>query len=67
VIEIRFGPDFGETVAWFASRLLPSFSFWFDESEGDYLGHKMPLHRKGPTILLVRQGLLPPDLGLAMY
>jgi hypothetical protein len=65
VIEIRFGPDFGDAIAWFASRLLPRFSFWFDERGGHYLGHRMPLHRKGPRILLVRNGLLPPDLGLA--
>ena len=64
VIEIRYGPDFGETVAWFASRLLPSFSFWFDARDGSYLGHRMPLHRKGPEILLVRQGFRPPDIGL---
>jgi hypothetical protein len=66
VIEIRFGPDLGDAIAWFASRLLPRFSFWFDESQGQYLGHRMPLHRKGPKILLVRQGLQPPDLGLRM-
>ena len=64
VIEIRYGPDLGRTVAWFASRLLPSFSFWFDENTGEYLAHRMPLHTKGPEILLVRKGLAPLDLGL---
>ncbi len=63
-VEIRYGPDLGNTVAWLASRLLPRFSFWFDRDTGQYLGHRMPLHRKGPKVLLIRQGLGPGDLGL---
>jgi hypothetical protein len=63
VIEVEYGPDFGATVAWFASRLLPSFSFWFDAEDGSYLGHRMPLHRKGPEVTLVRQGLTPAAIG----
>lgn len=64
VVEIRYGPDLGKTVAWFASRVLPKFSFWFDARDGSYLGHRMPLHRKGPKILLLREGLTPSDIGL---
>ena len=56
--------DLGSTVAFFASRLLPSFSFWFDAKDGAYLGHRMPLHRKGPEVVLVRSGLTPRDLGV---
>lgn len=63
VIEIRYGPDVGKAVAWFASRLLPKFSFWFDARDGTYLGHRMPLHRKGPDVVLVRRGLSPLDIG----
>jgi hypothetical protein len=63
IVEIRYGPDLGKTVAFFASRLLPSFSFWFDARDGAYLGHRMPLHRKGPEVVLVRSGLTPKDLG----
>lgn len=66
VVEIRYGPDFGRAIAWLTSQLLPTFSFWFDARDGQYLGHRMPLHRKGPEILLVRKGLTPPDLGLAL-
>jgi hypothetical protein len=65
VIEVRYGPDFGDTIAFFASRLLPRFSFWFEADSGGYLGHRMPLYRKGPNVLLVRQGMQPPDLGIA--
>lgn len=64
VVEIEYGPDFGEAVAWLAGRLLPSFSFWFDADSGAYLGHRMPLYRKGPQITLVRQGLTPPEIGI---
>ena len=63
VVEVEYGPDFGKTVAWLASRLLPSFSFWFDAEDGSYLGHRMPLHRKGPEVTLVRQGLTPAEIG----
>lgn len=56
VQEIRYGPDLGKTVAFFASRLLPSFSFWFDARDGAYLGHRMPLHGNGPEVVLVRPG-----------
>ena len=61
--EIRYGPDFGKTVAFFASRLLPSLSFWFDARDGAYLGHRMPLHGNGPDVVLVRSGLSMEDLG----
>ena len=63
IIQIEYGPDLGKAVAWLASRLLPSFSFWFDAKSGEYLGHRMPLHREGPEVLLVRSGLTPTDLG----
>jgi hypothetical protein len=62
VVEIRYGPDLGNAFAWLASRVLPKFSFWFDARDKSYLGHRMPLHRKGPEILLVRQGLTPLDI-----
>lgn len=64
VVEIEYGPDFGKAVAWLASRLLPSFSFWFDADDGAYLGHRMPLHREGPRVTLVRQGLTPRAIGV---
>jgi hypothetical protein len=65
VVEVRYGPDFGDTIAFFASRLLPRFSFWFEADSGSYLGHRMPLYRKGPNVLLVRQGMEPLDLGIS--
>ncbi len=64
VLEIRYGPNFGKTVAFFASRLMPTFSFWFDAKTGGYLGHRMPLHRDGPEVTLVRSGISPPAIGL---
>jgi len=63
VIEIEYGPDFGKTLAWLASRVLPSYSFWFDAEDETYMGHRMPLYRKGPEVTLVRRGMTPPDIG----
>ncbi len=63
IVEVEYGPDFGAAIAFLASRLLPSFSFWFDADDGTYLGHRMPLHLKGPQITLVRQGLTPAAIG----
>jgi hypothetical protein len=64
IVEVEYGPDLGKAVAWLAGDLLPSFSFWFDASNGTYLGHRMPIHRKGPEVTLVRQGLTPPEIGI---
>jgi len=64
IVEIRYGPDLGKTIAFLASRLLPSLSFWFDAKDGAYIGHRMPLHRKGPDVVLVSAGLTPKDLGV---
>jgi hypothetical protein len=64
VVEVRYGPDLGATMSWLASRLLPKLSFWFDGRDGSYLGHRMPLHTRGPDVFLVRRGLTPPALGL---
>lgn len=64
VVEIQYGPDVGKTFGWLAQKVLPRFAFWFDARRGNYLGHRMPLHTKGPEILLVRHGLQPMDLGL---
>lgn len=64
VVQIEYGPDFGKAIGWLASRLLPSFSFWFDAEDGTYLGHRMPLHREGPEITMVRRGLTPPEIGI---
>lgn len=66
VIEIRYGPDFGAAIAFIASRLLPKLSFWFGDGEGRYLGHRMPLYRSGPDVLLIRQGMEPLDLGISV-
>lgn len=64
IVEVEYGPNFGRTIAFLAAKLLPSFSFWFDSQDGRYLGHRMPLHRDGPEVTLVVQGMTPTELGL---
>ena len=65
IIEIRYGPDLGRALSFLASRLLPRFSVWLDADDATYIGHRMPLYRKGPEVLVLREGIRPPDLEVA--
>ena len=63
IVEVSFGPDLGTAVSWFASPLIPRFSFWFDaSSDGNYLAHRIPLYSKGPEVTIVRKGISPGTL-----
>jgi hypothetical protein len=58
VHEIRFGPDLGRIVSWFASIVVPKLRFWFDaDAGGKYLAHRIPLYGGGPEVLVVRDGV----------
>jgi hypothetical protein len=60
IVEVRFGPDLGTVVSWFASAVVPKLSFWFDaNTDGDYLAHRLPLYSQGPEVTVVRKGLSP--------
>lgn len=62
-VEVRYQMDFG-MLSTLAAPFLPKLSFWFDESEpGAWVGHRMPLFSKGPTVLVVRHGFTPENLG----
>jgi hypothetical protein len=46
-----------------ARPFLPRIAMWFDAgSEGHWLGHRMPLFAKGPTVMVVRSGTSPSAL-----
>ncbi len=46
-----------------ARPFLPRIAMWFDAaSEGVWLGHRMPLFSKGPTVMVVRSGTSPSAL-----
>jgi hypothetical protein len=64
LIEVRYELDFGPLLSRVAAPFLPRLSVWFDESTpGTWVGHRMPLFSKGPTVLVVRQGFAPRVLG----
>ena len=64
VVEIRYDLDFGPLLSRIAAPFMPRLSFWFHEgSPGAWVGHRMPLFSKGPTVLVVRSGFTPSGLG----
>jgi hypothetical protein len=64
IIEVRYGPDLGNVMSWVASRVMPRLSFWFDTNRnGAYVAHRMPIYSRGPEIVMIRDGVTPPELG----
>jgi hypothetical protein len=64
LVEIRYQLDFGPLLSRLAAPFMPRMSFWFNESSpGAWVGHRMPLFSKGPTVLVVRSGVSPNLLG----
>lgn len=57
VVEVRFGPDLGKVMSWFASIVVPELRFWFDAEHGEYLAHRMPLFGGGPEVVVAREGV----------
>ena len=65
VIEVRYELDFGPILSRLAAPFLPKLSLYFSEhSPGTWVGHRMPLFSKGPTVLVVRSGFDPAMLGV---
>jgi hypothetical protein len=64
LVEIRYSLDFGPILTRLAAPFMPQLSFWFDErSPGAWVGHRMPLFSRGPTVFVVRSGFSPNLLG----
>ena len=60
VIEVEYNVDFGPFLSKVASPFLPKLSFWFDpKSPGTWVGHRIPLYSKGPTVVVMRTGFTP--------
>jgi hypothetical protein len=63
LVEVRYQLDFGPLLTTLAEPFLPTLSFWFDPSApGAWVGHRMPLFSKGPTVFVVRSGVAPERL-----
>ncbi len=64
LVEIRYSLDFGPILSRLAAPFMPQLSFWFEgNSPGAWVGHRMPLFSKGPTVFVVRSGFSPNLLG----
>jgi hypothetical protein len=64
LVEIRYSLDFGPILSRLAAPFMPQLSFWFEEnSPGAWVGHRMPLFSKVPTVFVVRTGFSPNLLG----
>lgn len=65
LVEIEYELDLPMALAFVARPFLPRISMWFDSQEpGAWLGHRMPLYAKGPTVLVVRSGVSLESLGI---
>jgi hypothetical protein len=63
-VEIGYSLDFGPILSRLAAPFMPQISFWFNEnSPGEWVGHRMPLFSRGPTVFVVRSGFSPNLLG----
>ena len=54
LVEIETGPDLGPMLNRLLGPWLPKVSLWFDGSEPGWLGHRVPLFAKGPTVTVLR-------------
>ena len=54
LVEIRTGADLGPILNRLLAPWLPSVSLWFDASRPAWLGHRVPLFAKGPTVTVLR-------------
>lgn len=60
LVRIRYELSLPKLLAKVVQRWLPDLSFWFDPADaGAWIGHEMPLYSKGPTVLMIREGVTP--------
>jgi hypothetical protein len=62
-VEVRYELEIPGYLAAIARPFLPRVAMWFDAgASGDWIGHRMPLFSKGPTVLVMRSGTSPNSL-----
>lgn len=63
IVEVRYDLDLGPMLSRLARPFLPKVAVWFDPKDPEaWLAHRMPLFAKGPTVMVVRAGVPPPEL-----
>lgn len=64
-VEIQYSLHLGSFLNRLAAPFLPRLSVWFGgQQQGSWVGHRMPLFSKGPTVVVMRSGIEPAALGL---
>jgi hypothetical protein len=67
LVEIETAVELGPMLTQVLRPFLPRVSLWFDPTHaGAWVGHRMPLFSKGPTVLILRAGVTPARLGGAL-
>ncbi len=65
VVEVRTAMDLGPILSRLAAPFLPRLSVWLDPAtDGQWIGHRLPLFSQGPTVVVVRSGVPPALLGV---
>lgn len=65
VVEVRYQIDFGPMLSSLVAPFLPTLSVWLDAARPDpWLGHRVPLFSKGPTVMVTRAGFDPTLFGV---
>jgi len=65
VVEVRYQIDFGPMLTKLVAPFLPTLSVWLDAARPiPWLGHRVPLFSKGPTVVVTRTGFDPTLLGV---
>lgn len=54
-IEIEMGPELGPILGRLLGPWLPKVSLWFESPGARWLGHRVPLFAKGPTVTVLRE------------
>ncbi|MEN8184576.1 MAG: hypothetical protein ABFS46_18795 [Myxococcota bacterium] len=65
VVEIRYSLDLGPLLSRLAAPFLPRLSVWLEGNRAaSWVGHRMPLFSQGPTVVVMRSGVVPSSFGL---
>ena len=63
IVEVQYTIDLG---FWnrIAAPFVPTLSMWFDsKAPNGWIGHRVPLYTKGPTVSILREGIDPHQVG----
>lgn len=60
LVEVRTAVELGPILGSLLGPFLPRVSMWFDpDAATSWIGQRMPLFAKGPTVLVLRSGVSP--------